>query len=922
VAQVLSKRISLQTMLVLPFVIQVALAIGVTGWLSLIYGQIAVNKSASQLRLETSDRISHSLDDYLKVPHQVNQINMAAIRMGLLKLDNFEKLGWHFWQQMQLFNISYNNFGAANGDFIGVERLEKEKYHILERSKNTRNKLHTYKVDSEGQRIELLNSQKDYSIFSEAWFADAAKAKHPVWSQIYTWENKPNVLSISASYPIYDAKSNLVGVIGTDYVLTQLSNYLKSLKISESGTAFIIERSGLLVASSSSLPLLIVNGKATRLTTDKSSDPVIQAVGKKYLSALLIKDISQLQELEITLDGNKKFIQIKPWRDQFGLDWLIVVVMPESDFIGSIDTFSNNTFLLCLIALGLSISLGILTGYGITRPIRKFNDVAGAISQGNLDRTVQSSGIDELDELAESFNTMAAQLRSSFSELQISNEELESRVEDRTLELTILKQVADANKESADTANRSKSEFLANMSHELRTPLNGILGYAQILQRSQNLSDQELNGVGIIYRCGNHLLTLINDILDLSKIEARGMKLFPTHFDFYGFLLSVREICQIRAVEKGLHFSYELSSDLPQGIYADEKKLRQVLINLLGNAIKFTDQGQISLKVDCLSEITSEISSEISSVCKIRFQITDTGIGMSDDQIEQIFLPFEQVGDRQKMAEGTGLGLAISQKIAKVMGSQLVVKSQLGIGSSFSLDLDLEISTEWTALRSPKPLIIGCRQQGIRILVVDDIADNRTIIHNLLVPLGFVVFEAINGKDGLEQVEKVQPMLIITDLLMPVMDGFELIKSLKAINANIPIIASSASVFASDQKYSIDVGADRFLAKPVQADELMNLLQQHLLVEWIYAEPITSKASISKASSKDANLELLKLEIVPPPPEILNHLIELARRGNLRELIKQADLLESEFLDFAQQLRQLAKTYQEQELFQFIHQFC
>lgn len=406
------------------------------------------------------------------------------------------------------------------------------------------------------------------------------------------------------------------------------------------------------------------------------------------------------------------------------------------------------------------------------------------------------------------------------------------------------------------------------------------------------------------------------------------MELYPQHFDFHGFLRDVCEICQIRAEEKGLDFEYEPSPDLPKGIYADEKRLRQVLINLLGNAIKFTDFGSVSLKVNCL-----DCPLDIDATCKIHFEIQDTGIGMSDTLIGKIFLPFEQVGDRQKMAEGTGLGLAISQKIVKAMGGELVVKSKTNFGSSFSMDLELKTSNEWILTQPKQPTIIGCNQKGIKILVVDDIADNRTIIHNFIEPLGFEVFTAINGRDGLDKVREINPSLIITDLLMPVMDGFEFIKQLKLLfeqksdlhtkSNHIPIIASSASVFEADQKHSIQVGADSFLAKPVQVDDLMQLLQLHLKVEWIYAKASDINRHSFSATSKDPNLNLAKLKenIVSPPFEVLQHLTELARRGNLRELTKQADLLEVEFSDFAQQIRQMAKSYQEQELFKFINQF-
>jgi PAS domain S-box-containing protein len=459
---------------------------------------------------------------------------------------------------------------------------------------------------------------------------------------------------------------------------------------------------------------------------------------------------------------------------------------------------------------------------------------------------------------------------------------------------------------AAEAANRAKSAFLANMSHELRTPLNGILGYTQILNRDQSLSKKYQENIGIIERCANHLLTLINDILDLSKIEAGKLDISPKDFNLTYFLQGITEIFTIRAKQKGIEFTYQALSPLPVVIHGDDTRLRQILINLLSNAIKFTNQGSVSLKV-CVQN------------GKLRFQVEDTGIGIAPENLQSIFNPFQQFGDKNYQAEGTGLGLAITKNLIEMMGGKLHVDSLLEQGSTFWTLLDLpEIEG---AVQTKTTLIpIGYKKTDknldlppIKILVIDDILENSLILQKFLAPLGFEIIKAYSAEEGFKKVYESHPDLIILDLMMPIMDGFEFCSRLRKIAdfKTMVVIASSASVFEHHRQDSLKAGCNDFIPKPVQFDKLLANLQQHLPIEWIYETPPTEAAS---ETEKTKNQDFSKIAL---PAEQASILYDLAMMGDINGMIQQLkDLkkLDDKLAPFANHIIELAKNYKDEAI--------
>jgi len=461
-------------------------------------------------------------------------------------------------------------------------------------------------------------------------------------------------------------------------------------------------------------------------------------------------------------------------------------------------------------------------------------------------------------------------------------------------------------RDRAEVANRAKSEFLAQMSHELRTPLNAVLGYAQILKREKALTERATLGLNTIEQSGQHLLTLINDVLDLSRIEAGRLELEPGVVYLPSFLRVVADIVRVKAEQKDLLFDFDASLDLPRAVRADEKRLRQVLLNLLSNAVKFTDRGMVSLDVRVLSAPADE--------SRLRFQIRDTGVGIDMQHSQRLFQPFEQLGETSRRAGGTGLGLAISRELVRAMGGDIEVSSTPGVGSSFSFELALPLVETAAAMAPRERVVTGYEGPRKKILIVDDIAENRALMVDYLGMLDFATGEASDGRAGLEQARAMQPDLILMDNVMPVMSGLEATRRLRQQEAfaNVPIIAVSASASQADRERSLAVGVDAFLHKPIDFNELLKSIRSLLQVTWTY------KDDNPPASGANAPGALL-----PPPREEMEVLHRLAMMGNMREIRARAAhlaALDARYAPFAMELNRLALGYQSSAIRRFVEQ--
>jgi len=606
----------------------------------------------------------------------------------------------------------------------------------------------------------------------------------------------------------------------------------------------------------------------------------LQLDGMMHLPDILYVQVNDESGKKITHRGRHR--EQRTIRSSFELNYFHrdkTVRLGEMVVLADLDVVYKrllNKLVLVLIGQGIKtflVSLFILFLFYLLvgRHLLTMASTVRKISDGSFKHRLDIGHNDELSDVSRSFNEMTDKLGENMAILeqeiterrraQYALEEykthLEEIVEEKTVDLTRTNQALAHAKEVAESANKAKSIFLANMSHELRTPLNAILGFSEMLGRTPDLPAEQHAKIAIINRSGGHLLSMINDILDLSKIEAGRVEIRPEPFDLFLMLEDICRIFEQRAEDAVLYFNQEIKPSSTRYIRADTGKLRQILINLLGNAVKFTEEGGVTLHA-CTLPVPGD-----SAALTLHLEVQDSGPGIPADQFGQIFDPFVQTGYASGMAEGTGLGLAISKTLVNLMGGTISVKSEIGKGSLFCVNLPVvraetaeNVGRETTRLQ-----VLGLQpdQPERRILVAEDNADNRLLVTTLLMQTGFSVREAKNGEQAVAMFATWRPHFIWMDMRMPVMDGYEATRRIRVLPGGdkVTIAALTASAFTEQHSKILAAGCDEVLHKPFCDVELFSVMEKYLGVRYIYKEEQKHETAKSEAAVTLAMMEAL-----------------------------------------------------------------
>lgn len=739
-------QLPLRLILIVPFAIQTFAVVVLVGYLSFQNGQKAVDMLADKVIEKTNESVANHLDNYLSVPQKLNQINADAVNLGLLDVNNPEQAAQYFWRQIQTYELTYIGYGLTTGAGAGVAKYDGETITLEEWTTDLPNNVSNYSADDQGRRVGL-NEQFDFGNFSEAWYNEPIKAERPIWSQIYVWAFPGGhpYITASAGRPIYDTDNQLLGMVAADVHLLEISDFLKELEISPSGQTFIVERNGLLIANSDQeKPFTLEGDDIQRVNVADSTDPLTQAITQQLQQKFGGWDISTRQEFTLQFEGERHYIHIVPWYDEYGLDWIVVTVVPELDFMAAINASRRITLWLCLAALAIAILLGFLTSQRITWPVFKLSQASQKLAEltrvrfsdkdakpSNLkpmDVSFDRAGIKELDVLADSFSAMAQQLQQTFGELETLNEDLENRVDLRTKELKSTLQ--ELHRTQAQMLQNEKmsalGQMVAGVAHEVNNPINfihGNLSHADahvkdllklvaLYQQKQTQADSDIDElvdsidldflvedlpklIASMHIGSKRIREIVKSLRTFSRLDESDCKPADIHEGIDSTLM----ILQHRLKSKSNQPSVEITKDyddLPL-IECYHGQLNQVFMNILSNALDALEtkttfsadnpdsNGHSLLRTLPTTHPAIRIQTRRTDSQWVTITITDNGPGIPEEEIACLFNPFFTT---KPVGKGTGMGLAISYEIiTKRHGGILSCQSQFGEGTTFVIKI-------------------------------------------------------------------------------------------------------------------------------------------------------------------------------------------------------------------------------------------